>query len=618
MGLALSAGRPPISRPLKTRLLAPILALLDIAVVLVLLHAGKSLQFSQLTGFSVVAALYFFSLSARWSYARGLIVATAALLLRAAVLALLVARCQWSPQVAILLAVPAGLAVLLASGSLVSSIAEATPRWQAVALALTVYSYALRLLYAGSIELMPEETYYWNYAQHLDYGYLDHPPMVAWLIRASTALLGQTEFAVRAGALVCGTLTSFFVYRLTRNVFGLEAALASLALTQALPFFFLSGLLLTPDSPLTACWAACLYFLERALVAEKRAAWWCAGIALGLGLISKYTILLVAFSAFAYVLWNPGSRHWLRRYEPYVAGVCALCIFAPVLVWNVEHHWASFAFQTSGRLAEAPRFALPNLLGSVILLLSPIGALSLVLEFRGHDVQPAAARRFLGLATLIPLTVFFLFSLRHQVKLDWTGAPWVAALPILSSAMTFCGSKVGGLRAWLRGAWPPTLAMLMLIYAAGLYYLVLGWPGVGYSPHIEIFPVGWRDLSRQVLAVAQESQRQSGEFPVLVGMDRYAIASELAYQGGRLLEAPPLTSSAHLFLGVGLMYEYWTAPRDLAGRTLLLVAFDPNELKGRYVEPRAARFGPIQTVNLARDGKPVRSMYYRFAYDYRP
>ena len=629
LGIAPSAGRPQIGRPLKTYLRGPILAVLDIVVVCLLLHAGKPLQFSQLMGFAVSTALYFFwsrsqliqnrpALAAGWICAQGLTRAAAALLLRAAVLALLTSRCQWPPELAILLAAPVSLTVLLGSGSLVSSMGASLPRWQAFAVALTIYSCVLRLLYAGAVDLMPEEAYYWNYAQHLDYGYLDHPPMVAWLIRAGTALFGQTEFAVRAGAIVCGALTSFFVYRLTRNVFGVEAALASLALTQALPFFFLSGLLLTPDSPLSACWAACLYFLERALVAEKPAAWWGVGVALGLGLISKYTILLLAFSAFAYVLWDPRSRQWLRRYQPYLAALCALCIFAPVLVWNVEHHWASFAFQTSGRLAQAPRFALPNLLGSVLVLLSPVGALSLAIDFRSKDVQPSSGRRLLGVAMLLPLSVFLLFSLRHQVKLDWTGAPWIAALPILGSAMAWGGSKLDGFRGWLRSVWQPTLAALILLYAAGLYYLVLGWPGVGYTKHIEILPVGWRDLGRQVLAVAVEAQQQTGEFPVIVGMDRYAIASELAYQGERMLQAPLLTSSAHLFLGVGLMYEFWTPPVSLASRTLLLVAFDPNELKGRYVEPRAARFGPIQTLALERDGKPIRTMYYRFAYDYRP
>jgi len=618
----------PGSRSLKTLLLGAGLAVLDVLIVCVAVHAGKSLQFSQLAGFAAAAASYWATLgnlplrtrsaSGWWTCAQLLTVAAAALLLRGAVLALLTERCAWTPPFAILLAAPVGSAVLLGSSAAVMSIAEPAQRWRTFVVGMAIYCCALRLLYAGSVDLMPEETYYWNYSQHLDYGYLDHPPMVAWLIGTATAVLGQTEFAVRAGAILCGLLTSFFLYRLTRNVFGDAAALASLALTQALPFFFLSGLLMTPDSPLTAAWAACLYFLERALVAGKSAAWWRAGIALGVGLISKYTILLLACAAAAYVVWDPGSRRWLRRFEPYLAALCALGLFAPVLVWNIEHDWASFAFQTSRRLAEAPRFALPSLLGSIFLLLTPIGALALVLGLFSKDGQPGGGRRFLTLATLLPLAVFCVFSLRHQVKLDWTGAPWVAAIPILSAGMVWSGAKLGGLRGWVRAAWGPTLTAMMLIYAAGLYYLVLGWPAVGYSAHIEILPVGWRDLTRQILAAAQESQRQTGEYPVIVGMDRYAIASEIAFYGRRLTHAAPLTSSAHLFEGVGLMYEFWTPPASLASRTLLLVAYDPNELGGNYVEPRAARLGPIETVALYRDGKPVRDMYYRFAYGYQP
>jgi dolichol-phosphate mannosyltransferase len=105
---------------------------------------------------------------------------------------------------------------------------------------------------------------------------------------------------------------------------------------------------------------------------------------------------------------------------------------------------------------------------------------------------------------------------------------------------------------------------------------------------------------------------------VIVGMDRYAIASEMAFEGERLLRAPVLTSSAHLFQGVGLMYEFWTPPESLAGKTLLLVAFDPNDLEGRFVEPRAARLSPIEALSLERDGEPIRAMYYRFVYDYQP
>ncbi len=499
---------------------------------------------------------------------------------------------------------------------------EPAQRWRMFVITLAACSFALRLVYAGWVELMPEETYYWNYAQHLDYGYLDHPPMVAWLIRAATALFGQTQFAVRAAAILCGLCTTLFVHRLTRNVYGEAAALSSVALTQALPFFFLSGLLMTPDAPLTAAWAACLYFLERALVADNAGAWWRAGIALGVGLVSKYTILLLAVVAAAYILWDPASRRWLRRSEPYLAAVCALAVFTPVLIWNAQHEWASFAFQTSRRLAEAPRFALPNLIGSVLVLLTPTGALALVLVMNSQRAQRAAGRRLLMLAALLPLGVFFIFSLRHQVKLDWTGAPWVAALPLLSAEMVWMGTnavaRFDALRDRVRAAWPPTLAAVMLLYAAGLYYLLRGWPGVGYSAHIEIFPVGWRELSSRILSAAQEVRRQTGVEPVIVGMDRYAIASEIAFYGGEGQAAAPLTSSAHLFLGIGLMYERWTPPASLASRTLLLVAYDVNELRGPYVESRVARLGPVETIALERDGKPIRDMYYRVAYGYQP
>ncbi len=618
------------------RIIGAGLALIDIAVVCLLIHAGKTLQTSQFAGFAVATPLLWVSLA---KYSRKPLpqpfwvtslqlgaLALLCLILRGGVLTLLVQSWGWAPQLAILATAPAGLALLLISGLAVLSIQEPAQRWRVFVLTLAACSLALRLLYAGLVELMPEETYYWNYAQHLDYGYLDHPPMVAWLIRAATAIFGQTQFAVRAPAILCGLLTASFVYRLTRNAFGEAAALASLALTQALPFFFLSGLLMTPDAPMTAAWAACLYFLERALVAGDAGAWWRAGIALGIGLVSKYTILLLVIVAAAYIVWDPASRRWLRRTEPYVAGLCALAVFSPVLIWNSQHEWASFAFQTSRRLAEAPRFALPNLIGSVLVLLTPTGALALVLAMNPQRAQPAAARRLLTLAALLPLAVFFIFSLRHQVKLDWTGAPWVAALPLLCAEMVWLGAaaganttaRLGALRQRVRAAWPPTLAAMMVFYAAGLYYLAQGWPGVGYAAHIEIFPVGWRTLAAQILGAAQESRRQSGVEPVIVGMDRYAIASEIAFYGRESQPAAPLTSSAHLFLGIGLMYERWTPPASLASRTLLLVAYDPNELRGPYVESHVTSLGPLETIALARGGKPIRNMYYRFAYGYRP
>ena len=145
----------------------------------------------------------------------------------------------------------------------------------------------------------------------------------------------------------------------------------ALVLMQVLPFFFLAGMLITPDAPLTAAWAAALYFLERALVAGRSRAWLLAGVSIGIGLVSKYTIGMLVPAALLFVILDPAARRWLWRWEPYAALIIAGVIFSPVIVWNARHEWASFAFQTSRRLAERPRFALHKLIISVLVLLTP-------------------------------------------------------------------------------------------------------------------------------------------------------------------------------------------------------------------------------------------------------
>jgi dolichol-phosphate mannosyltransferase len=621
---------PQKEQILNSRALTALPPLLDVAIFCALIANGTSLLSSQVASFSVAMALnYLLKVRSKvvtagpgrglQLHAQLLLVAAMALFLRGSVLALLTLTWTWPAQVSILFAVVAGMAVTAYGFSYVLSSADGEARTRALLIGLIIYAITLRLLFVGSVELLPEETYYWNYSRHLDIGYLDHPPLVAWLIRLGTAVFGQSPFGIRCGALFCGVITSVYTYRLTRNLFGESSALAALVLAQVLPYFFLSGLLMTPDTGLTAAWAASLYYLERALVAGRPSAWWGAGIALGLGVISKYSIGLLGPVVAAFMLWDAQARRWWLRFEPYAAALIALAIFSPVILWNAEHEWASFAFQTSRRLAEAPRFALHKLLASALVLITPTGVLAIILALCAARPTVADgngdARRqwcFLAAAVLIPLAVFALFSLRHEVKLDWTGAPWTAALPLMAAGMAAAGPSLKGMRAWVRAAWPPTLVTLLLIYGAGLQYLMLGLPGLGYSKHIELIPVGWRDLSHRVLDAAARVRAETGSEPLIVGMDRYAIASELAYYG-----AGRTTSSSHLFGGVGLMYERWTPAQLQEGRNLLLVAWDPNDLTGYEVESHAERWGPLEDEVLIRDGQVVRHYYHRVAYNYR-
>jgi dolichol-phosphate mannosyltransferase len=598
------------------------------------------LQSSHIASFTVATALnYLLKVRSKivaagrtrdWRLHGGLLaVSFMALFLRGGVLGLLSLDWGWPAQASIVFAVIAGWAVTTPGYAAALSPEEARAPRRALAIGFVAYALALRLVYQGSVELLPEETYYWNYSRHLDIGYLDHPPMVAWLIRAGTAVFGQSQFGVRAGALCCGVITSVFVFRLTRNLFDEATALAALVLAQVLPYFFFSGLLMTPDAPLAAAWAASLFYLERALVAARPEAWWRAGLSLGIGAISKYSIGLLAPVILAFTFWDRPSRRWWRRWEPYVAALLAFAIFSPVIIWNAQHEWASFAFQTSRRLAEAPRFALHKLIASALILITPIGVLAVAAAWMrgdahrtlgdntgGNTSDAARGKLFMNLGVLVPLAVFALFSLRHEVKLDWTGAPWIAALPIIAAGMVSTGAA-SGLRAWIRAAWTPTLVAMLLIYGAGLHYLVLGLPGIGYGRHIELVPVAWHDLSRRIAAAAAAIRTETGSDPLIVGMDRYAIASELAFYGTETSRSALQTSSVHLFGGIGLMYERWTPPELQEGRTLLLVAWDPAELSGKEIESHAERWGPVVDDVLLRDGQVVRHYCHRVAYNYR-
>jgi dolichol-phosphate mannosyltransferase len=494
--------------------------------------------------------------------------------------------------------------------------------WEIGAIGLVVVAAALRLAYCGRVELLPEETYYWNYARHLDIGYLDHPPMVAWLIDASTHAFGSDEFGVRIGALCSGVIATFFIYRLTRNIFGRPSALVAAVLVQTLPFFFLAGMLMTPDAPLTAAWAASLYYLERALVAGRRTAWWGASLCLGIGLLCKYTIVLVAVSALIFALIDRTARPWLRRLEPYGAALLALAVFSPVIVWNARNEWASFLFQTSHRLADRPQFALHKLIGSAIVLLTPSGfaAAARALTHRAAPDEGSRQRawRFLQVATLTPLAVFVVFSFRHEVKLDWTGAPWLAAVPLLASGIVDSArGAAAGFGSFLRNSWVPTLIVLLLVYGAGLYDLTWGVPGVGYGRHAELVPVGWRELGRRIDQVERSVTAETGQAPLVVGMDRYAIASELAFYAPDQAAGVARTSSGHLIGQVGLMYERWFPPADEKGRTLLLVAWNPEDLASDRLMSAVERLDPIQEGVLTRGDGLIRRYYYRLAYGYR-
>ncbi|MDO8348490.1 MAG: glycosyltransferase family 39 protein [Rugosibacter sp.] len=512
-------------------------------------------------------------------------------------------------------------------------------RWNHFVPGVIAYSILLRLAYLGVPELLFEEAYYWNYAKHLDIGYLDHPLMVAWTIKPFIVLLGNIELAVRGGAFLFWFVTAYFSYRLAREIFDKAIAWRSVLLIAVLPAYFSFGFFISPDAPLTAFWSMATYFAYRIIIKDERKAWLGLGVALGLGMISKYTIALLGAAIVLYVISDRRSRKWLRRPEPYIGLVIALFLCSPVLIWNMQNEWASFAFQSQGRLVSKSVFSLPRFILNALLLLTPIGVLSVIALLRGHkqllstcasnSQQDAQALRqsyrLLAWLTLFPVLVFASLSLFKASKLNWTGPAWLPLMPFMALLVTEKSiSGAGKLLQWCRRAWLNTAIICLLFYAVAFHYLGPGLPGVRYPHNVHL--IGWQDFGREIEAVVTQLERETGEQILVVGFDRNRIASGLAFYrayGRDATDSTPdhdpasTTASEHLFDAVGLMYEMWFPVNQQAGKAMLLVAENAAVLERDTIRSRVSALGPIQSIQIRKNGRPAGQFFYRLAKGYR-
>jgi dolichol-phosphate mannosyltransferase len=568
-----------------------------------------------------------------------LLIALLAVLMRGGVLATLTQYGNWPVHTAILGAIAAGavfkyigFAFILFPQNINGD--HARVPWRTIAIGAIAYSLLLRWFYLGVPELIHEEAYYWNYAQHLDIGYLDHPPMVAWIIHLGTMLFGDTEFGVRIGAFVCWLATAFFSYKLTYRIFEKTVAINAVMLIATLPAFFGVGLLMTPDASLVACWSATLYFLHRVLIDEERLAWIGVGICLGLGMLSKYSIALLGPALLVFMIVDPGARRWFLKPDPYLAAGICLALFSPVIVWNVNNEWASFLFQTQKRVTGGVHFSLDELVGSILVLMTPTGfaAAFAVIFFRKacrshfcRNPGGSIGRSYtFGLVFLIvPLSVFLTFSLFRSIRLNWTGPLWLSLIPFiafyLAPETAMLPQRVF---RQIRRAWPATLAVCLMIYGGFLHYISLRFPGIGYPDHFPI--VGGRDLGQQIGMMADNLKSASGLEPLVVGMDRYRISSLLAFYRP---EKTPSGSSSHrksvfltagtdLFGGSSLMYEYWFAGKPVDKRLMILVSNKRSYLEGIDVRSRFRRMEEIQQIVVRKNGKAVDTYFYAVAHGY--
>ncbi len=402
------------------------------------------------------------------------------------------------------------------------------------AFAASIALLAAQALAARRLELTFDEVYYTLWSRWLSFGYLDHPPMVALLIRASTTLFGGSELGVRALSLglvgAMPALIAFIAWRLFRSAE--TAALAGL-MWIAMPLVVVGAVFVTPDAPLVVFWTLGLAALVE--LWRTRDARWLIALcaALGLALQSKFTAAFFAAGVLLALMTTPSLRRWLASPALFAGLAVALMIFAPFVVWNAAHDWATFAKQL-GRapLHEFAPFYVAEFLVSQIGLLNPLVFAALVpavvtLSWRTPTLPGSRdeARRMLA-CTIAPAAVYFLLHSAHdRVEGNWL-APLYPASAILAADWVAKARRTGA--SGLSGAtakaalWaaPVGLAFAALAFAEAL---------TGAVPLGQADPAarlgGFRELARDL-----DSKARADNAPFVLTQG-YALTSLMTYYG---------------------------------------------------------------------------------------
>ena len=206
---------------------------------------------------------------------------------------------------------------------------------------------AMRAVYAGVIELRTDEAYYWTWSKESVLSFLDHPPMIAWFIRFGTAIFGDTNFGVRFAGLLAMLVTQLLLADIVRRVtHDIRAVLLAVLMSEAAIYYGLLMAKVAPDVALIPFAVAMVWALVR-LVESDDARWWlAAGVFAGLALLSKFTAVMLVPAVLAFMLIPDWRRRWLTSPYPWAAALIAVAVFSPVLIWNAQHDWASFRFQS--------------------------------------------------------------------------------------------------------------------------------------------------------------------------------------------------------------------------------------------------------------------------------
>jgi 4-amino-4-deoxy-L-arabinose transferase-like glycosyltransferase len=391
---------------------------------------------------------------------------------------------------------------------------SAASPWLGVILLIAALT-AMRLVYAGVLDLRTDEAYYWTWSRESVLAFLDHPPGIAWLIRFGTAIFGDTALGVRFGGIVAMLVTQLLLADIVRRVtHDARAVIFAVLLPEAALYYGLLMAKVAPDTAMIPCAVAMLWALVRLNESGNPRWWLAAGLFAGLALLSKFTAIMLLPAVVAFVLVPDWRRRWLLSPYPWAAALIAAIVFSPVVIWNVQHDFASFRFQFVRAVATHP-FSFRTVgefiglqFGLVGFVLLPVVLSGVTLTaWRGYRTREPVVI-LLSTAVLVPFLYFLWKSLTLRVGDTWPMFLWPAGFAATAINLVMLSRE--GWPDWMvqstfRWARIAVISGIVFVVAVFLYYVAAPWNLIGRTD-----PVGGEAGYEQVAARARAQLQKTG------------------------------------------------------------------------------------------------------------
>jgi hypothetical protein len=315
-----------------------------------------------------------------------------------------------------------------------------------------------------------DEFDYISCGDHLQWGYVDQPPLIPFLIHICRALLGDSLRSIRFIPALASSVLVVQTAVLARELGGRRYAvlLSAICIVIAPQYLSNAGLLgtncLEPN-----LWMGCAYFVLLAIKRDDPRYWLWFGVVAGLGLEEKYSIAVFGLGIVLGLLLTAQRRIFLDKWF-WLGGLAALLIFLPNLLWNIHYDWPFVqlvrAIKASGRdvvLGPVPFFFQQTLL--VNPLTAPIwltGVLALLFSGR---LKPY---RVLGWCYLVCYAVFFVLHGKNYYLAPVYPMLLAAGAVVLESALDRPETGQARLQ-WLK----PVIVIVLLASGAHLTPVVV-------------------------------------------------------------------------------------------------------------------------------------------------